>query len=107
MLEDLERYTVALNLGMIGALLVALAIHNARLWAEGTWKLPDVATGVDFHGIRVLLGLLIVVQGFETSRYLGGRAFAGRPCGHYAVRAAPFDGDLPVIRGAGDRSFPL
>lgn len=71
MLENLEKYTVALNLGMIGALLVALAIYNIRLWAEGTWKLPDVSTGVDFHGMRVLLGLLIVVQGFETSRYLG------------------------------------
>jgi len=25
----------------------------------------------DFHSLRVLLGLIIMVQGFETSRYLG------------------------------------
>jgi len=71
MLERVEKYAVALNLGMIAALLVALAFHNIRLVAGGNWQLPDIATGIDFHDLRVLLGLLIVVQGFETSRYLG------------------------------------
>ncbi|EAQ80752.1 hypothetical protein [Blastopirellula marina] len=71
MLENLEKYTIALNLGMIGALLAALMIYNAQMWGSGDWKLPDVTARLDFHGLRVLLGLLIVVQGFETSRYLG------------------------------------
>jgi hypothetical protein len=71
MLENLEKYTVALNLGMIGALLVALAVYNAQLALGGTWKLPAVESNVSWHDMRVLLGLLIVVQGFETSRYLG------------------------------------
>ncbi|TGD75307.1 hypothetical protein E4634_04765 [Mangrovimicrobium sediminis] len=71
MLEGLEKYTVALNLGMIGALLLALAIYNAGLAVSGQWQLPTLASGADGHDLRVLLGLLIVVQGFETSRYLG------------------------------------
>lgn len=70
-LGKVEKYAVALNLGMVTALLVALAIYNARLIAEGSWALPDVSSDINFQDIRVLLGLLIVVQGFETSRYLG------------------------------------
>jgi len=71
MLEGLEKYAVALNLGMIGALLVGLAVYNLNLLLSDSWTLPDVSTDIDFHDVRVLLGLLIVVQGFETSRYLG------------------------------------
>jgi len=71
MLEGLEKYAVALNLGMIAALLVGLAIYNVNLLIGGDWKLPDISSDIDFPDVRVLLGLLIVVQGFETSRYLG------------------------------------
>lgn len=71
MLENLEKYTVAINLGMIGSLLIALVIYNSRLALGGTWKLAAVDSSITVHDLRVLLGLLIVVQGFETSRYLG------------------------------------
>ncbi len=71
MLERVEKYTVALNLGTIAALLVALAIYNGQLMGRGDWTVPDISSAIDFHDVRVLLGLLIVVQGFETSRYLG------------------------------------
>jgi hypothetical protein len=70
-LGQVERYAVSLNLGMIGALLLALAIYNLTLLLGGDWRLSDLPSTIDFHGARVLLGLLIVVQGFETSRYLG------------------------------------
>jgi hypothetical protein len=70
-LEAVEKYAVALNLGMIGALLVSLTIYNVRMVLGGTWALPSISSVIDFHDLRVLLGLLIVVQGFETSRYLG------------------------------------
>ena len=70
-LEAVEKYAVALNLGMIGALLVSLAIYNGHMMLSGTWALPSISSVIDFHDMRVLLGLLIVVQGFETSRYLG------------------------------------
>jgi len=70
-LEFVEKYAVAFNLGMIGALLVSLVIYNIQRVLGGTWALPSVSSVIDFHDLRVLLGLLIVVQGFETSRYLG------------------------------------
>ena len=70
-LEAVEKYAVSLNLGMIGALLIGLAIYNIDLLWGGDWKLPEVSSEIDLHDLRILLGLLIVVQGFETSRYLG------------------------------------
>ncbi len=71
LLEGVEKYAISLNLGMIGALLVGLAIYNIQLMTGGHWSLPNMSSAIDFHDVRVLLGLLIVVQGFETSRYLG------------------------------------
>ncbi|GJM64570.1 hypothetical protein [Persicobacter diffluens] len=71
-LESLEKYTVSLNLGMIGALIFSLIYYNVTSIFEGSWQLPEIATALNFEDMRVLLGLLIVVQGFETSRYLGG-----------------------------------
>jgi hypothetical protein len=70
-LAAIEKYAVALNLGMIGALLVALLIYNVKLLIGGDWALPALSSAIDFHDVRVLFGLLIVVQGFEISRYLG------------------------------------
>ena len=71
LLEGLEKYAVALNLGMIGALLVGLVVYNLTLFTAGNWALPSITSTIDLRDVRVLLGLLIVVQGFETSRYLG------------------------------------
>ena len=56
---------------MIGALLVALVCYNGQLVVGGEWGLPDVSSEINFQDVRILLGMLIVVQGFETSRYLG------------------------------------
>lgn len=70
-LEAVEEYAVAFNLGMIGAVIASLAVFNVGLALDGRWALPAISSTVDWHDLRVLLGLLIVVQGFETSRYLG------------------------------------
>lgn len=70
-LGKVEKYAVAFNLGMIAALLVGLLVYNGLLVSRGTWSLPEMSAVIDFADVRVLLGLLIVVQGFETSRYLG------------------------------------
>lgn len=70
-LEAVEKYAVSLNLGMIAALLVGLAVYNVELLIDGSWTLASMSSTIDLHDARVLLGLLIVVQGFETSRYLG------------------------------------
>jgi hypothetical protein len=71
MLEGLEKYAVALNLGMIGALLSGLAVYNGHLLITGRWALPSVSSAIGVNDFRILLGLLIVVQGFETYRFLG------------------------------------
>lgn len=70
-LGTVEKYAVALNLGMIGALLVALVIYNIKLFMGGEWALSELSSIIDLNDLRVLFGLLIVVQGFEISRYLG------------------------------------
>lgn len=70
-LEKVEQFAVSLNLGVIGALLVALLVYNGQLLIEGDWALNTVTSDIDFRDMRIVLGLLIVVQGFETSRYLG------------------------------------
>jgi len=38
-----------------------------ELLLGGRWQLPELASGIDLHDLRVVLGLLIVVQGFETA----------------------------------------
>ncbi|MCM8533745.1 MAG: hypothetical protein NE330_21460 [Lentisphaeraceae bacterium] len=70
-LEKVEKYAVSLNLAVIGSLLIALAIYNMMLFSDGTWHLPDTSSEISLNDFRILLGLLIVVQGFETSRYIG------------------------------------
>ncbi|NOY94702.1 MAG: hypothetical protein GXP55_26285 [Deltaproteobacteria bacterium] len=70
--ERIEKYVIAVNLSMISALLVGLAWHNGALLMAGDWSLPTRGLGAEpNHVTRVLMGLLIVVQGFETSRFLG------------------------------------
>ena len=54
---------------MIGALLVALIVHNTRLGIEGDWGLPNISSPIGTDQIQVIIGLLIVVQGVEISRY--------------------------------------
>ena len=55
---------------MIAGFLAAVAFYDARL-AAGGQSLDPMAGRFDLSSLPVLLGLLIVVQGFETSRYLG------------------------------------
>ena len=71
-LEQVERYAVALNLGTIAALLLGLAVYDFGLVQTGTPVWPDLEpSGDTVTTVRKLMGLLIVVQGFETSRFLG------------------------------------
>ncbi|HHQ14104.1 MAG TPA: hypothetical protein ENK16_03670 [Chromatiales bacterium] len=68
-LERLEEYSVTVKLSIIGALLAGLAgydfAHGFRV-AETAAQLPGPV-----EVLRLLAGTLLVVQGFETSRYLG------------------------------------
>lgn len=69
--EKVETVTVALNLSVIAGLLVALCYYNGALAVAGHWALAAPAPQLSLHTALVVLGLLIVVQGFETSRFLG------------------------------------
>ncbi|WP_068084350.1 hypothetical protein [Polycladidibacter stylochi] len=69
--ERVEKYAVAFNLAIIAGLLVGLMFYNGEHLTNGTWHLANIKTPISLHKIQVLLGLLIIVQGFETSRFLG------------------------------------
>jgi len=71
-LEVVEEYAVGLKLAVIAAVLAALAWYNAELFASGDWALPTGEPDFSWDTVRLLFGLLIVVQGFETSRFLKG-----------------------------------
>ena len=60
----------ALKLGIIGGLIAGLAWGNWHAWQAGIWHLPPTHMP-SWHDWRIVLGMLIVVQGFETSRFLG------------------------------------
>lgn len=70
--ERAEKITVSANLAAISALLVGLAIFGVTLPQPYTWTI----TSADHHSfdwgtLRFLMGLLIIVQGFETTRFMG------------------------------------
>ena len=69
-LERMEYFSVAIKLAIIAGLVIGLivnfgdqAIHETLIFN------PETVTG--WPAITIALGLLITVQGFETSRYLG------------------------------------
>ncbi len=74
-LETLETVSVSLKLSIIVALLVGLFTYNA---SQGQWTADLTAAEMDgWTRFRMMAGMLLVVQGFETSRYLGEAYSAG------------------------------
>lgn len=72
-LEALEEVAVGAKLAIIGGLLAGLVVFDAADPSSlvEAYQARGVAEGV-WPTLRVLAGMLLVVQGFETSRYLGG-----------------------------------
>lgn len=66
-LERLEVGAVGLKLSVIAGLLVALVLYASI--GQGVWLHIEPQQGLG--PVQVLLGLVILIQGFETSRYLG------------------------------------
>jgi hypothetical protein len=69
-LERLEEYSVGIKLAIIAGLLVGMGFYFTNRAVEGALLLnPPTVTG--WPALTLAFGLLITVQGFETSRYLG------------------------------------
>jgi len=69
-LELVETVSVSIKLSIIVALLFALFAYNFK---AGVWTADLPKSDMDIlTRLRMLGGMLLVVQGFETSRYLGG-----------------------------------
>ncbi len=69
-LERMEQVSVGLKLAIIGGLLFGLIVHFGATAQQNLLQLtaPRV-TG--WEALALMAGLLVTVQGFETSRYLG------------------------------------
>lgn len=98
-LERLETVAVGTKLSIIAALLVGLVVHDSALWWSSALQIGDRSVGDPWHAVRVLAGLLLVVQGFETSRYLGGEYSA--PVRVRTMRAAQAASGLIYIAFVG------
>lgn len=69
-LERLEQVSVGIKLAIIAGLIIGLAAYFGKTAEAGALAFdPPKVTG--WAAITLAAGLLITVQGFETSRYLG------------------------------------
>lgn len=69
-LEEIEEWAVTIKLAIIVSLLVGLAHYDAIHGLGNSSLLTESRSA--FESLRLLAGMLLVVQGFETSRYMGG-----------------------------------
>jgi hypothetical protein len=70
-LESLEQFSVNIKLSIIAGLICGLLVYNIDLFIGGHWRLQISPHEMDFESFRKLFGSLIVIQGFETSRFIG------------------------------------
>lgn len=70
-MEGLEKIAVVVNLSIIAGLLVALAISAGYLHINGDGVSSLAEAPLSLQSLLILGGMLIIVQGFETARYLG------------------------------------
>jgi len=68
--EGLEATSVSIKLAIIGGLLLSLALFGATE-SVPYFQHESIVEGTLFERLQILGGLLMVAQGFETSRYLG------------------------------------
>ncbi len=70
-LEKMEKYVVNAKLIVILAMIIGYLFYNINIYFKGNWYIAEHIHDTSFEAIKKLLGMLIIVQGFETSRYLG------------------------------------
>ena len=70
-LNEMGNKTTAFNLSAIVAVLVAFAAFNVQQLVGGDFNWPHFNPPANDEAFRKLLGLFVLVQGFESSRYIG------------------------------------
>jgi hypothetical protein len=70
-LNELGNRSTAFNLSAIAAVLVAFVVYNVQQLVGGDFDWPHFDAPIDAEAFRKLLGLFVLVQGFEASRYIG------------------------------------
>ncbi len=68
-LESAEQVSVGVKMAIIAGMLVGMTYHAGGLAFDGALQQNPANFG--WTSVRIAFGLLITVQGFETSRYLG------------------------------------
>ena len=71
MLEGLERWSLITTIAIIFLVIGSFAWYDAGVISAGPVTLPPLPDHSVWEIVTVLAGTLIVVQGFETTRYLG------------------------------------
>jgi hypothetical protein len=69
-LERMEQISVGLKLAIIAGLLFGLAVHFGEVTGQRALQF-DAPQVTGWAGLMLMAGLIVTVQGFETSRYLG------------------------------------
>jgi hypothetical protein len=71
-LESLEEWALYVTLGIIALLLAGFGHYDWTAWQSASGlTLPDAVAHTPWKVLTIVAGTLIVVQGFETPRYLG------------------------------------
>ncbi len=73
MLQRLEDWSLWITIAIILALLAGFGLFDLGAMRGDGIQLPDPPDHTWWESITIVAGALIVVQGFETSRYLGGQ----------------------------------
>lgn len=71
-IEKLEIWSLALTMVIIFLILLSFGIYDLNKLATHSLQWPEPTGLAPWNIATILAGTLIVVQGFETSRYLGG-----------------------------------
>jgi len=69
--EGIEIYAVSLKLAVIAGTIAALGVYAVESFLASTSDFNIVPGHFELDKLPAILGLLILVQGFETSRFLG------------------------------------
>ena len=72
-LEKLEAYSMSLQLSIVAALLIGIFVYDYDFIQSERSLIFDVQDRSWIIKACILCGILLVVQGFETSRFLGGK----------------------------------